>query len=235
MMKMERILVLLIVYACVQVGGINMACADDPMDKESAVRQEKKELADRYFRLSGKQADYTNLVQSLDQMNARGKRASEVVAALDLIHLSGRSDEDLVEKISACYQKNPYWLVRLKCVEVMGAIDDAAADKYAREMLNDSDAGLESKVLVAKEALKRGKLFGYPVLFEGLISSNKYERKIAEELKDKFESYDGQVYDKKAEKKIEIEKLMKKVREVKAAREKDKKKVEEAVNLDEKK
>ena len=34
MMKMERILVLLIVYACVQVGGINMACADDPMDKE---------------------------------------------------------------------------------------------------------------------------------------------------------------------------------------------------------
>ena len=209
-----------------------MACADDPMSKELAVRQEEKELVDRYSRLSGKQAHYTNLVQSLDQTNARGKCASEVVAALDLIHLSGRTDGALGEKISACYQNNPYWLIRLKCVEVMGAIDDAAADKYACEMLNDSDAGLESKILVAKEALKRGRLFGYPVLLDGLTSSNKYERKIAEELKGKFENYDGKVYDKKAEKKIEIEELMKRVKEVNEAQEK--KKVEKAVTSDDK-
>jgi len=59
MKRMNHFLVLLMVYACVQAGGINMACADDAMDKESAIRQEKAELADGYFRVSGKKADYT--------------------------------------------------------------------------------------------------------------------------------------------------------------------------------
>ncbi len=191
-----------------------MVCADDAMDKEIAFEQEKSELADRYSRLTGKQADYTNLVQSLEQVNVRGKHASEVVTALDLIRLTGRTDEDLAKMITACYQANPYWLVRLKCVEVLWALDDAAADKYAHEMLNDPDAGLESKLLVASEALTRGKLFGYSILLDGLISSNEYERRLAEELRGKFERYDGHVYDNEKNKKVDLQELMKLVEEV---------------------
>lgn len=202
-----------------------MASANDAMDEEVALRQEKMELTDRYFRLSEKQADYSNLVQSIEQVNVSGKRASEVVAALDLIRLTGRASKDLAQKVSSCYQKNFYWLVRLKCVEVLGTLDDVTADKFAREMLSDPDAGLESKLLVARTVLERGKLFGYPVLYGGLISSNKYVKNIAEGLRGRFERYDGQVYDKENNKKIELQELMKKV---KADQEKAKKGSEDA-------
>lgn len=225
----KRTLVRVMVYALICAGCIEVTNAVGDFLNENAARDYAiQEAADIYFRSTGKQADYTNLVQSLGQTNAYGKHASEVVVALELIYLSGRPDEALAEKVSACYQNNPYWLIRLKCVEVMGVIDDAAADKYACEMLNDSDAGLESKILVARELLKRGRLFGYPVLLDGLTSSNKYERRIAEELKVKFENYDGQIYDNKSKKKIEIKELMEKVKEVNEAQEKEKKGVEKA-------
>lgn len=211
-----------------------MACADDAMDKASAIRQEKAELADRYFRVSGKQAEYTNLVESLNQMNVRGKRNAEVIAALDLIRLTGRKDEDIAETISSCYHSNSNSLVRLKCVEVLGAINEAVADEFAHEMLSDPGYSVESKLRVSRVILNRNKLFGYPVLFEGLVSSNKYERRIAEELMRKFEKYDGQVYDKKTKQKIEIGELMKKVKEVNAVRKKTKEESEGAANPDEK-
>lgn len=204
-----------------------MACADDAVDKESAINQEKIELADRYFRVSGKQAEYTNLVESLNHINVRGKRNAEKIAALDLIRLIGRKDEGLAEKISSCYNSNSNSLVRLKCIEVLGELNESVADEFAYEMLSDPDSSVESKLRISRVILNRSKLFGYPVLFEGLISSNKYERRIAEELMGKFKEYDGHVYDKKAKKKIEIGELMKNVQEVKAAREKVKKKSEE--------
>jgi|GEM_PF-3174004 len=208
MKRMNHFLVLLMVYACVQAGGINMACADDAMDKESAIRQEQAELADRYFRVSGKQAEYTNLVESLNQPNVSGKRNAEVIVALDLIRLTGRKDEDITEKISSCYHSNSNSLVRLKCVEVLGELNEAVADAFAHEMLSDPDYSVESKLRISRVILNKNKLFGYPILFEGLVSSNKYERRIAEELMRKFEKYDGQIYDKKTEKKIDIRELV---------------------------
>lgn len=199
-----------------QMGTANRVDADDAMDKETAISQEKQEVADRYYRLSGKQAEYTNLIQSLEHVNARGERASEIIAALDMIYLTGQTNENLADSISKCYRNNSHWLVKVKCIESLWLFEEELADKYAHEMLNNPDIGLEPKLSVARKTLKRGKLFGYSVLFEGLISSNKFERRRAEELKREFEKYDGQVYDEKTKKKIAIPQLIEKVKEIEA-------------------
>ena len=195
----------LTVYGCVYLGGIDMACAD-PANEEIAIAQEKKEAADCYFIMTGKKADRANLIQSLSITNAQGQKAVEVATALDLIRLSAEKSPELARNVEACYQQNPYWLVQVKCVETLSVLDEARADDLAHRILDDSNIELEARLLVAKLELKKGKIFGYPVLREGLMSTNGYQQRIAAELMNEFEKYDGLVYDK-ANGKIDIQKL----------------------------
>lgn len=196
MITARYVFFVLTVYGCVYLGGIDMAYANDPANEEIAIAQEKKEVAGRYSCLTGKEANHTNLIQSLSMTNAQGQCASEVVAALDLIRLSAEKNTEFVRSVEACYQQNSYWLVQVKCVEALSVLDEAKADGLAHKILADSNMELEARLLVAKLMLKRGKLFGYPVLREGLMSTNKYQQRMAAELMDGFEKYDGQAYDK---------------------------------------
>ena len=185
----------LIVCGYAYLGGIYVAYANDPANDEIAIAQEKKEVAGRYSCLTGKDPNRMNLIQSISRTNVRGRCASEVVAALDLIRLSEKGT-NLVGSVDACYQQNPYWLVRVKCVETLSVLDETKADELAHAIIADSSFELEARLLIAKLMLKRGKLYGYPVLREGLVSTNKYQQRMAAELMDGFEKYDGQAYDK---------------------------------------
>ena len=206
MVTARYVFFVLSVYGCVCSGGIDMAYANDSANEEIAIAQEQKEIASRYSCLTGKEVNHANLIQSLSITNARGQRASEIVAALDLIRLSAEKNTELARSVEACYQQNPYWLVQVKCIEALGVLDEAKADDLAHKILADSNMELEARLLVAKLEVKKGKLYGYPVLRAGLMSTNGYQQRIADELMNDFEKYDGQVYDENNGK-IDLRKL----------------------------
>lgn len=203
--KNKFLLLMIICMALLQTGG-SIVCADDFVNKEAAIEQEKEELASRYIALTGKHPDIDNLLGSLKSVNARGEKASEVVAALDLLRLSASRNKNIAQDIKTCYRQNSYWLIQIKCVEALEAIDEVEGDKLAKEVLNNKQIDIEGKLILGLHFVKKGKLIFYPVLREGLTTKNKYQQKLARELFDEFRRHEGKPYDESGNK-VDLKKL----------------------------
>lgn len=196
----------IICMALLQTGG-SIAVADDSVKKETAIEQEKAELSRRYMALTGKQPDIDALLGSLKMVNARGEKASEVVAALDLLRISASQNKNIAQDIVTCYRQNSYWLIKIKCVEALEAIDEVEGDKLAKEVLSSTQIDIEGKLILGLQLVKKGKLFFYPVLREGLTTKNKYQQKLTAELLEEFRKYEGKPYDESGNK-IDLKRLM---------------------------
>jgi hypothetical protein len=165
-------------------------------EKEMVRRKRWHDYANTYLSIAGKNADVVNLVQSLAIEDANMEHAVEINTALTLISLLDKKDKSLAKSIVECYERNKYWLIRVKCVEALGTHDEEKADKLSHKMLADDKVEIEAKLSLALEALGRGKLFGYPVLQEGLTSDSVYINRIAVRVLKEFENHDGQEYEK---------------------------------------
>jgi hypothetical protein len=214
-MKIIKLLFVVILFGYICIGGnINRALADDRINPssikwgadddiagnkkniEKLLRQKQRDDFEKYYiHLTGKNADLTNIIQSLSLVNENYNHSAEIVVALNLLSMLDEKDKTIAKHILNCYLQNSYWFIRVKCIEALGLHDEGESDRLAREMLANTDIGLDAKVTIASMILKRGRLYGYTVLREGLTSENKYIREKAIDLMNEYNSYDGQSYD----------------------------------------
>jgi hypothetical protein len=176
-----------------------MAFASDYVSRDpKVIRQSKKwDAAEAYFKQTGKKAEISNLLKSIAIEYHNWQDLLEIVDALNVIILSDEESKELIQQVVSCYERNTNWLIRIRCVAALGRLDEKKSDQCAHEVLADPKVELEGKLMLAMEILERGRLFGYPVLREGLTTDNKYVHDvIAVRLMKDFEKYDGKEYEK---------------------------------------
>lgn len=188
-----------------------MAFATDAPNKEMAFQAELQEKREFYIKVSGKKPTRENLINSLKIKNADGLKSTEIVMAFNLLEMEKEKDRTLVPEIIKCYNNNSDWLIHVKCSEMLLDLDEEKGVEMAKKIINDPQANLEAKLSMSKRLVKKGKLFAYPVLREGLTTSNSYRKRMAMELLEKYRPYDGKAWDEKSGKKINIAQLLKDV------------------------
>jgi hypothetical protein len=200
-----------LLFALIFIILSNIALATDAPNQEMALQAELQERREFYTKVSGKQPTRENLINSLKLQNASGLKAAEIVMAFDLLEMESNKDKALVPEIIKCYNNNSDWLIHVKCSEMLLDLDEKKGIELAKKIIDDPQLDLEAKLSMSRRLVKKGKLFAYPVLREGLMTSNKWRHRMALELLEEYRSYDGKVWDEKSGKKIDISQLLKDV------------------------
>jgi hypothetical protein len=179
-----------------------MANDNDPATQKIAYEQELLEQRQLYLQSSGNQPTVDNLLKSLTIQNARGDKGTEVLATLKLITSDKIDLSTIIKEILACYDRNPdNELVQIACADTLVRIDKSKGIDLSRKILANPQMTIDAKLRVARNLVAAKVLIGYPVLREGLITSNDYQRrKIAIPLLAAFSAYDGVVYGEHGEK-----------------------------------
>jgi hypothetical protein len=202
---------LFLVFVC--VGGGDFTCADDlipsacvkwggcdahtlQIETQKGYRQVQRiKLEMEYFDLTKKSPEYKNLINSIAIDDSDANSFSEIATALELISFLDKTDKELVHNIVSCYERNTSPVIRLICIKALSRHDEKKSDQYARQFIADPDSILDVKLLITENLLERGKLFGYPVLQEGLASNKEHLRQLSERILNIFKEYDGKTYD----------------------------------------
>jgi len=186
------------------------AMSNDSVNEAAARENALRRLKDEYTSVTHKEPTLANLLKSLTIQNAQGEKLMEVVDALQLIvsEKDKMKSDAIIKEIMACYDNNPYWLVRTICADVLVRIEKPTGIELSRKILRDPSVCLEAKLCVAQNLVAVKVLMGYPVLREGLKTPIDYQRKqLALPLLDAFAVYDGAVYGEQGEK-IDIASLL---------------------------
>jgi len=198
---MKRLVTIVVCMAAAIPGGSAILGAEHPY---KAVERERRflDLRAEYTDLTGKEPTRKNLLMSLTIQNAQGEKGGEVIAALQLLAHDKDETGNAAEAVLACYERNPTnWLVRAICARALVRLDKPKGVELSRKILGDSKEGLDARLSVARDLVAEEVLIGYPVLREGLITPNDYQRrKKALPLLDAFSAYDGAVYGERGEK-----------------------------------
>ena len=201
-MKLFVKMAMVVCLVLIITGGSMSSMGSDAVNEKAARENTIRDLKSRYTRLSRKEPTADNILNSLMIQNAQGEKAGEIIAALKLI-VSDKMDVGIITKeILACYDRNPnYWLIQAICADTLLRIDKPKGIDLSRKIIGDQNMSLEAKLNVAQSLVAAKVLIGYPVLREGLITSNDYQRrKIAIPLLAAFSAYDGVVYGEHGEK-----------------------------------
>lgn len=180
------------------VGATDLPTAEEERE------QQRREAVELFCLTTGKSADYTSVTNCLSYDNANGLDSVKVVSALDVVRFSKWNDDETQKVLLKCYERNPYWLIRVKCVGTLLSFHNLQAENYANSLLQDAALPLEAKLHISMDLISVGNLQGYPILLAGMASSNSLERILATELKRHFAKYNGHVYDVNSGKKVDV-------------------------------
>jgi hypothetical protein len=201
-----------LVSALVLVAYFPVSSMCDPASPEIERQNALEESQKDYASITGREATPTNLESSLMAGGATGTSAAEVVTALNVIALSNPDPDFLARKVLACYEKNPQnFAVKLKCAKILLGIDKAKGVPIAREILANSNATLETRLLAATYLTNVRELDGYSILPEGLLSSNAVERRVAISLLQRLAKFDFMQVPGTTEK-IDVRRLIEKLK-----------------------
>ena len=173
-------------------------------------QREELRLARHLYTMAAKRdAQRTNVLSSLESTNYL-----EIVSALGVLAAERASSTNVAARVRDCYVRNVRnedWFVRISCIRVLLFADQSKGVGYAKDALKELP--LEGKLGLCIYLIGQGKLFGYPVLREGLLTTNVNTRRMTLQLLESYRQYDGQVWNEAGDR-INIEGLIQETRPV---------------------
>lgn len=176
--------------ACLVVSA-RAHSADVKGDAAASARAELFEHEKRYKAVAHKPSTLPNLLHSVDVKDVRGFEAAETAAALDILRLRGKPDTETVTHIARCFEGNSYGGLRVKAAQALLELEPGTGVRFAKTALDDDSVELDTRLLLVESLVRRGYLFGYPLLREGVVSASEIVRRASLRILEIYRPYDG--------------------------------------------
>jgi hypothetical protein len=155
----------------------------------------------------------TNALRTLESSNGL-----EVVNALSVLLAQKAKGPEVAQKVTKCYlanATNSFWAVPAQCILVLNVSDDPAAVEFAKRGLRELP--IDGRLYLARSLTMQGKLFGYPVLKDALLSTNAFFHMLGTNAVEEFRRFNGQVWNEAGDR-IDVDGLIREVESFKPKR-----------------